>query len=419
MQYLSIDVTIVKGTGDKMKKNIERFIWPVITKDEVDSVNKQLYTTISIYNRSGIFEEFEDRFRNYHDSRHCVLFNSGTSSLFSMFYAAGIEKGDEVIIPSMTFYATATPLFSLGAIPVIADCEGNGNISPKAIEEAITGKTKAIIVTHLWGVPCDMDRIVKIAKKHDIILLEDCSHAHGAALNNKLVGTFGIAAAFSLQGQKTVTGGEGGCVITDDDEIFYNLLLHGHYNKRCKTEISKDFNRYKYAITGAGQKFRAHPLAIAIANEQMKKLEQILAGRNKFAKRLNNNLKIINSIILPTIDENIRYSWYAYVIKVKDNAGFSAQELCDTLNKNGMPDADTPGSTQPLEDLEIFKDPSGLFKEYESLPLPRYLQDNYSKKYYKSIVKFPIWFQEDKLDLADDVSEIIKQSIKELANGHK
>jgi dTDP-4-amino-4,6-dideoxygalactose transaminase len=136
------------------------------------------------------------------------------------------------------------------------------------IEKKITDKTKAIVVTHMWGIPCDMDAITVIAKKHNLRLLEDCSHAHGAKFNEQKVGTFGDAAVWSLQGQKTVTGGEGGILLTDDGEIHTRALLLGQYNKRCKQEIPRDHPLYQYALTGFGLKLRAHPLAIAMADQQ-------------------------------------------------------------------------------------------------------------------------------------------------------
>lgn len=136
-----------------------------------------------------------------------------------MYAGCDLQPGDEVISPTYTFYATVTPMVFTRAKPVFADRKEDGNIDPWEIEKKITDKTKAIVVTHMWGIPCDMDTITAVAKKHNLRLLEDCSHAHGAEFDGQKVGTFGDAAAWSLQGQKTVTGGEGAILLTDDEEI--------------------------------------------------------------------------------------------------------------------------------------------------------------------------------------------------------
>lgn len=134
-------------------------------------------------------------------------------------------------------------------------------------------------------------KIADFCKEKHIYLLEDCSHAHGAEIYGKKVGTFGDIAAWSLQGQKTVTGGEGGIILTDDKKMFNRVLLQGHYNKRPKSEIDKSDDLYKYYLTGMGLKLRAHPLAIAIADEQFGHLNDFLRTRNEYATRITEALK--------------------------------------------------------------------------------------------------------------------------------
>lgn len=168
----------------------------------------------------------------------------------------------------------------LGVKPIFVDASPEtGNIDSSKIARAITSKTKAIIVTHMWGVPCEMEEISDICRKNGIILLEgkhwlftcdmchgwihaliDCSHSHGASINGKKTGTFGDGAAWSIQGDKVLSGGEGGVSLTPYSEVYYRQLLHGHYNKRCKSEIPKDHPLQDFSITGAGLKNRAHPL---------------------------------------------------------------------------------------------------------------------------------------------------------------
>ena len=197
----------ILGGKKSVTKRPPHFLWPLINKNTERAVIRQLRDSISIYDKSGIFDEFENAFAKLHDRKYALLCSSGTLAIHSMFVADGFKEGDEVICPAYTFFATVTPLLSTGAVPVLCDCDENGNIDPEEITKKINERTKGIIVTHMWGVPCQMDRISKICKDNKLLLLEDCSHAHGAKYNGKIVGSFGDLAAWSLQGQKNITGG--------------------------------------------------------------------------------------------------------------------------------------------------------------------------------------------------------------------
>jgi predicted dehydrogenase len=155
--------------------------WPKVTPDVESIVDKQLHDTLSIYNNSGVFGQFEAAFRSFHDtpSHHALLHNSGTNALHALYYASGLASGDEVIVPVYTFHATVSPLMHLGVRPVFVDAHPEtGNIDPRKIARAITPKTKAVIVTHMWGVPCDMEEIVGICRKNGILLLEGNHEAY-------------------------------------------------------------------------------------------------------------------------------------------------------------------------------------------------------------------------------------------------
>lgn len=146
-----------------------------------------------------------------------------------------------MIIPVYIFHATCSPAVHFGITPVFCESLRDGTISPTAIADALTPKTKAVVVCHVWGIPCDMEAICSSLEQWPgVLLIEDCSHAHGAKNNGKAVGTFGDGAAWSLQGQKIVTGGEGGITVTKHADFHYRMLIFGHYNKRCKVEIPAD-----------------------------------------------------------------------------------------------------------------------------------------------------------------------------------
>ncbi len=396
-----------------------KFIWPRLGKEEKRAIVQQLDKSISIYDRSGIIEELEINLQKYFDVKHALLTNSGTNALFSLYVGIGLQKGDEVICPAYTFYATVTPLLFTGAIPVLVDCDENGNIDPSEIEAKINPRTKAIMITHMWGVPCKMNEIMKIARKNNLILLEDGSHAHGARYGTKLIGTFGDASAFSMQGQKTLTGGEGGFILTNNDEIYYRCLLLGHYNKRCKQEIPKHNKYSKFSVTGMGLKFRIHPLASAIANEQLKKIDNFLSGRNKTAKFLLEQLGHLKGIRVPDIAKNMTCSWYAFIIKFvpEELDGVKIEEFHEYLLNNNCPDADIPKSTCPLNLLPLFQEPEFLFPEYKDKFSYKKGDFPNAEKFYNSIIKIPVWDKEEDLSIAKHYVSVIKQFLKEHGGG--
>lgn len=376
--------------GNKTLNPGKHYTWPIITSKTKKAVLKQMDDSISIYNRSGIFKKFEDRFKKFHNKSYGLLNNSGTTSILSMYIGSNLKKNDEVICPAYTFYATVTPLFFTGAKPVLADAGLNGNIDPKDIENKITDKTKAIVLTHMWGIPCDMNKINSIAEKYNLKVFEDCSHAHGAVYNDKPVGSISDVAVFSLQGQKTLTGGEGGILITNDKDLYERANLLGHYNKRCKEEIDEKSPIYKYAVTGMGLKFRAHPLAIAIVNEQFDNLEKILNGKRKNAKKLLYELSNLPGITVPSISNKIDPSWYAFVFQYDENkTGIPINIFYNALKAEGCSELDRPSSTCPLNFHPLFQNPTELFSEYKL----DYKKGDFpnAEKFYKQAIKMPVW----------------------------
>ncbi|MGH8277488.1 MAG: DegT/DnrJ/EryC1/StrS family aminotransferase, partial [Steroidobacteraceae bacterium] len=262
------------------------FSWPPITDGTTKAVFTQLRDSISIYDRSGVVAELEDALCDYFGVQHAVLTSSGTAALHSAYVASSHRarrRGDRA---GYTFLTTVAPLLHLGAVPILADCDATGNISVDDVAARITPRTTAIMVTHLWGIPAALEGLSVLADKHGLALLEDGSHAHGATIGRQKVGTFGRSAALSMNGPKPLSAGEGGFVLTDDDEVFYRVLLHGHYNKRCRSEIPASHPLYPYSMTGMGLKFRIHPLAASIALDQLSHLDEYLAGRATIAAYL-------------------------------------------------------------------------------------------------------------------------------------
>lgn len=402
------DKLAIDGGVPIMTQDQGRFIHPKITKDLEKAVIQQLNDTISIYDKSDIFKKFEDEFANYHNKRYGIVTSSGTSAIHSMFDAIGLKKGDEVIAPIYTFFATISPIFQTGATPVFVDCDETGNIDYKKIESKINNNTKAIIVTHMWGYPCKMDEIRKIADKHNIYLLEDCSHAHGGEYMGKKLGEWGDAAAFSLQGNKIITGGEGGIVITNDKYIYKNCILFGHYNKRCKQEISKNSIDYKYAITGKGLKLRAHPLAIRIAYELFKNLDKMNSVKQKMVEIIQNVVNDIDGIELNKSYDGSKNSYYAVIFKYNPSKfhGLPIEKFIDALHMEGGIEFDNPSSTCPLNRLELFNNPQVLFPNYQKINHEGYPT---ADKFFENTFKLPVWYSEDDLDIVLKYCDILRK----------
>ncbi len=216
---------------------------------------------LSIVGRSGVFEELEDRLAALMKVRYAILMSSGTMGLYSAFFALDLCPGDEVISTVYSFHATTTPLLHLGVRIVFCDVEPDtGNIDPEKIEALITDRTKAIVTNHMWGHPVDCRAIRALCHRHGLAWVEDCSHAHFARYEGEFVGGFGDVSVFSLQGNKLLTGGEGGVLLTDSEEIHDRATLLGHSLKRSEQCVKNP--RWKEILrTGFGLKFRMHPLA--------------------------------------------------------------------------------------------------------------------------------------------------------------
>lgn len=395
-----------------------KYNWPIIDKDAEKAVVEQLKTSVSIYNRSGIIEEFENSYAKKFNRKYAVLCSSGTLAIHSMFVAVGLRSGDEVICPAYTFFATVTPMLFTGAKPVLCDCDSNGNIDPKEIEKKITSKTKAVVVTHMWGVPCQMDEIVKICKKHKLLLFEDSSHAHGAKYKGKPVGSFGDISAWSLQGLKNISGGEGGILVTNNKEFYYRALLLGHYNKRCLQEIPKDHKLAKFAVSGMGLKYRSHPLAVRLAYEGLKKLPVYQKFRNQYARQIIKNLSK-SKILSPLVPKKgMEFSWYSLIFKYnsKQAEGLPIEKFFEAVKAEGLVEFDRPMSTMPLNHLPLFQEPWVLFPEYKKHKF-RYKPGDFPRAeyFYNNIFKIPVWAT------SSDKNTVIKyiKGIKKVLDNYK
>ncbi|MET8800841.1 DegT/DnrJ/EryC1/StrS family aminotransferase [Nocardia sp. NPDC004568] len=385
------------------------FSWPPLTVATRIAILDQLDEGISIYDRSGVIARLEDGLQQYFGARYAVLTSSGTAALHSMYAACGIGPGDEVIVPAYTFFATATPLLHLGATPVLGDCDASGNLDPDDVPRRITKRTKAIVVTHMWGMPAQIRRLKTLADSHGLPLLEDASHAHGASLGGQKLGTFGQAAAFSMNGPKPLSAGEGGFVITDDEDVYHRVLLHGQYNKRCRNEIPAHSDLSRFAVTGMGLKHRIHPLAAAIALEQLSHLDEYLEGRQRIAEHIHDELRQEPGLTVNWHDLQARPAWYGFTI-VYDDAMFDdvpVERFHAALQAEGCYEIDRPGSTCPLNLLPLFQEPGPLFAGFTGKLA--YAPGDYprAESLHHATLKLPVWHRDEDLPLVDRYIEAL------------
>jgi dTDP-4-amino-4,6-dideoxygalactose transaminase len=262
-------------SGDKAVtlSQSEASLWPIIDDEMTEAVINQLQSREISF--SDTIYKFEEEFAAYHGVKYALAHNNGTSSIHGALFAIDIGPGDEVITTSATFWGTYMPILTCQAIPVFCDIDPfTGCPDPEDIERCISKQTKAIIVVHLGGMPADMDAIMDIAKRHNLFVIEDCSHAHGASYKGKKIGSIGDIGCFSMQAGKLLPSGEGGVMITDNLEWYERAVCLGHYERISKLS---DESYHKYASTCFGYKYRIAPISAAIARVSLKHLDE----RNK------------------------------------------------------------------------------------------------------------------------------------------
>jgi perosamine synthetase len=387
------------------------FTWPPLDEHTTAAVLEQLTSGISIYSRAGVIAQLEDALAEYFGVEHALLTSSGTAALHSMYAACRIGPDDEIIVPAYTFFATATPLLHLGATPVLVDCDANGNLDPKAVAEKITERTFAIMVTHMWGTPAAMEELSALADRYDLLLLEDASHAHGASIGRRKLGTFGQAAAFSMNGPKPLSAGEGGFLLTDDDDVYYRALLHGQYNKRCRNELPSDYRLARYAVTGMGLKHRIHPLAASIALDQLGHLDEYLTGRERIAAYLCEQLGELPGIVVPRLGSDVRSSWYGLILQYRseDLGGLPIERFYEALHAEGATEVDRPGSTCPLNLLPLFQEPGPLFPALQESFAYKPGDFPHAEAVHQNTLKLPVWHREEDMPLVDQYIDTFRK----------
>jgi len=260
-------------------------------------------------------QNFEREFANFCGTKYAIGVSSGTSAILLSLKAIDLRENDEVIVPSHTFIATASPVKFLGATPIYADIDPDiYTIDPADIKRRITPKTKAIIPVHLYGHPCDMDAILDIARQHDLCIIEDACQAHGAEYKGKKVGGIGDIGCFSFFPSKNMTVlGEGGMVVTNDETVAERISALRDHGRR-----------QKYIHEMLGLNLRLSEIHAAIGRQQLKHVEEWNAKRRTIAAHYNTSLRNLNNVITPLEREWAKHVYHLYVIRTEQRDKLAA-----------------------------------------------------------------------------------------------
>jgi perosamine synthetase len=358
-----------------MGKNIRAFL-PEITKEDKKAVLDAL--NCSLLTDGPKLRQFESAFRKFTGAKYAIGVSNATSALHLSIRANGIKKGDEVIVPDMTFVATANAVVQAGAIPVFADVEEETmNISIDSIKKKITSKTKGIIPVHFAGKICDIVTISKFAKKNNFSVIEDCAHAIGTQYKKKHVGNFGNAGCFSFYPTKNITTIEGGMVITNSKKIAeYVMSARNHGLTKTLGQRYANGKPWDYDMIESGFNYRLDEIRAALGLSQLKRIKKINAERKKIFEYYNIKLKDIKGIVTPNSLSNNEHAYHLYIMKVTESSKISRDQLFTELLKYGIK---TTVHYKPLHKFTAFKkfrnnsenmkNSNQLYKEIISLPL--------------------------------------------------
>lgn len=395
-----------------LKEKVPR--WPKISDEDkralIDVLESRRWCRI--YTGSKV-EMFEEAFSKYHDAKHGVAVSNGTVALELALKTIGVGVGDEVLVPAVTFIATASAVTEFGAVPIFVDINPEtATMSPEDLEESVTERTKAVVVVHYGGYPADFDQILPIAEKHDLSLIEDCAHAHGTEWKGRKVGAIGYMGGFSFQESKSLTAGEGGIVLTDNEELAEKArLIHN---------IGRVVGRPGYEHYILSSNYRMTEFQGALLLSKLKTLPQEVDTKHSNGEYLAEKLNKIGGVDPLKTDPRItKRGYYYFVIRYdpEEFTGLPKARFLEALNAEGVPSG--TGYGMPLYKQPAFKKKKliGIFPEgvqvldYEKLHLPN--AEEFTAK--EVTLPHPLLLGErEALDVIVSSIEKIKENVEEL-----
>ena len=319
--------------------------WPHFAEDEISAVSAVLRSGHVNYWTGTQGRDFEAAFAAFTGRKHAIALGNGTAALELALWVAGIGPGDEVVVPARTFIATASSVVMRGARPVCADIDrDSGNVTADTIRAALSPKTKAVIVVHLGGWPCDMGPIMDLATTHGLTIIENCAQALGASYRGRPVGSFGHLAAFSFcQDKIMTTGGEGGMLVTDHEAMFelaWSLKDHGKSFAEAYAGTRTPGAGFRWQVERFGTNLRMTEMQAAVGLVALGKVPGWVARRREFAGRLNEAFSELPALRLTLPAEEFGHAYYKYYAFVRPEAlasGWTRDRVVDSIAAEGIP----------------------------------------------------------------------------------
>lgn len=355
-----------------------------------------------------VIQELEEDFRKFTGSKHAVAHCNGTTALMAAFHALGLEPGDEVLVPTATFWASVLPMIWCGLVPVFCESEADTlGLGPADAARRITPRTKAMVIVHLWGLPCKVAELRELADRHGLKIIEDASHAHGASVDGVPCGRFGDISVFSLQGDKLVPAGEGGVFLTDHDDFHRRALLLGDITRIIRMPMPD----MRFAATSFGIKSRIAPMSAALGRSMLARLPDTNAVRNRNHERLIEAIAPLgfDGFLPPPGTERV---WFEFIIRHRD-PHMDISRLVHTLQKLGCR-AGVPRypllHQQPFFSEEHWK---SIGRYPASCPLPDFSTQSFprTQSINGSLIRLPNFVHPDSAPLVDQYAEAFRKAV--------
>lgn len=361
-----------------------------------DDINEVVHVLRSDFITQGPkITEFEKAVADYVGVRHAVAFSNGTAALHAACHAAGVKQGDEVITSPITFVASANCALYLGAKPVFVDIDNQTyNLNADLIEEAITPQTKAIVAVDFTGQPADMDKIKRIAKKHNLTIIQDGAHSLGAIYKGSKVGTLADMTMFSFHPVKHITTGEGGMIVTDNDEYANKLRLFRTHGI-TRDNVGSDHGSWYYEMVDLGYNYRITDIQAALGSSQLKKLDGFLEKRREIADIYTKELQHLEGVVTPYQSSHVNSSWHIYILRLQlDHFTVGRKQIFDALRAENI-------------GVNVHYIPVYLQPYYQELGYEKGLCPM-AEKWYEEVITIPIF---PKMEVGDayEVIEALKK----------